>query len=343
MFASTSPRSLDIGRATSFMREWRWEERLPQLVDAALWSLVVLAPFAWGGRHDAARYLFALLVAVATFAWLAQAWLSDSKHRRAASPYWTPALAIPLLAIAWVMLQLIPLPPAVIELLSSRTAELLPLWGSDNAGQLLGQAGWATLSLNPHATQGALGMLLCYSLLFFVALQRFKSIGDIVTLLRWIGTAAVAMAVFGLLQFYTSDGLFFWVYEHPYRQANDFVCGSFINRNHFASFLAMGAVAIACRLMLFPSPNPITPFGLAVTFQAPLYGQQTGSPLDLLASDGCLSALHVVLAWWSRCRHGGSDSAGCCLLARPTLGRATTWLLTAHAATPRSRAVALHR
>ncbi|MGI9457948.1 MAG: O-antigen ligase family protein, partial [Aeoliella sp.] len=238
--ATATKRLFPMGRIV----EWRWEDRLPQIVDACLWSLVVLAPFAWGGRHDAARFLYALLASVACSAWIAQSWLRQDMRWT-----FTPALLIPVLAAGWLIFQIMPLPSGAIDWLSPRIAELLPLWRSDSASALLGQSGWSTLSVNPHATQTALAMLLCYALIFFVALQRLKTHSDVIVLLLWLGVAAAVMALFGLLQYCTADGLFFWVYEHPFRQTDQFVCGSFINRNHFASFLAMGAAAIAFRIV----------------------------------------------------------------------------------------------
>jgi hypothetical protein len=48
------------------------------------------------------------------------------------------------------------------------------------------------------------------------------------------------MAAFGLLQYLVGNGKFFWFYEHPFRDTSDVVKGAFINRNHFAHFLALG-------------------------------------------------------------------------------------------------------
>ncbi len=240
MFQSTTHRPI----ARNGLVDGRWADRLPQIVDACLWSLVVLAPFAWGGRNDASKFLYGLLAVGASLAWITQCWLRKEFR-------WTysPALWIPALGAIGLILQMLPLPMEAIEWLSPRTAQLLPLWMSDNSSTLLGSDGWATLSLHPQATQTALAMLLCYSLVFFVALQRLRKLEDISQLLRWIGVAAAAMALFGLAQYFTSNGRFFWVIAHPHQTTEHFVCGAFANRNHFASFLAMGAAAIAYRLV----------------------------------------------------------------------------------------------
>ena len=48
------------------------------------------------------------------------------------------------------------------------------------------------------------------------------------------------MAVFGLVQYLTANGKFFWFYTHPFSNTFIGVKGSFANKNHFAHFLALG-------------------------------------------------------------------------------------------------------
>lgn len=236
--------SINRNYLSSLLQGWRWDQRLGQLTDGALWSVVVVAPLAWGGRGDVARLIYATLVATAAIAWVARQWTQSVEKVRCAS-----VMLLPLLAIIWVGFQLVPLPAWLLGALSPRIAELLPLWNSSESITLLGQESWNTLSVNPVATQISLSVLICHSLLLFVALQRFRTFKHLTMLMRWISVSAIVMALLGLLQYFSADGLFFWVYEHPFRRSDNFVCGSFINRNHFGSFLAMGAGAIVYQLM----------------------------------------------------------------------------------------------
>ncbi len=232
---------------------WRWEEVLPQLFDRCLWTLIVLTPFAWGGRGDGARAVYAV-VAVATFV----AWLADHWAGRRLTPVFGRLLTIPVLAACWLAVQVMPLPESVISLLSPGVRQYLPLWHGDGSFVAMGLGHWTTLSLHPTATQVSLAVLLCHTITLFVLLQRIRSLADVELVLKWVAQAAIAMAVFGLLQYFTADGLFFWVFEHPFRQSDDFVCGSFVNRNHCASFLAMGAAAVCCQLVVRQSdPKPV--------------------------------------------------------------------------------------
>ena len=234
---------------------------LLSIVDLGLAGVIFVAPYFFGGRHDLGRLVFVALVAVTAAAW----WLRQSVRSQAG---WRPtfAHAVLLLAIGLVALQIVPLPATWIERLAPRNAELLPLWQTQDGAVQLGR--WSTLSLSPHATNKALALLLGYSLLFVVVVQRIDDAMDVRRLLRWIGMSAVLMAVFGLLQFFLSNGLFFWFIEHPFRRADKFVNGSFINRNHFANFLVLGVGPLVAWLVgaiatMRPPPRPAA--------QAPLH------------------------------------------------------------------------
>jgi len=240
MFQASATKQSQIG---SLLRDWRWEERLEQLLAGSLWCTLIVAPLAWGGRGDFARMVYAILAAIAGIAWVSLQWTRPRADIR-----WSPLFALPAFATAWVAFQLVPLPAWMLNAISPRTRELLPPWNSASADALMGQSGWHSVSLNPTATQISLAIFISQALLLFVAFQRLRTVRDLTLLLRWIGISAVVMALFGLLQYFTAGGLFFWVYEHPFRSSSDFVCGSFINRNHFASFLAMGATAIVFQL-----------------------------------------------------------------------------------------------
>lgn len=218
--------------------------RLLYVVDAALCGVVFVAPLFFGGRHDLGRLVFVAFVAIAAAAWFTrQALLPTARWTH------TAAHAILLLAVASLVVQLVPLPDSWLAALAPRTARLLPLWtaGGDPAFSL-GQ--WRTLSLYPHETTKSLAMLVSYALLFIVVAQRIGDTADVRRLLRWIAASAVLMAGFGLLQKLTSNGLFFWFYEHPFRSTQERLAGSFTNPNHFAHFLVLGIGPLAGWFML---------------------------------------------------------------------------------------------
>ena len=92
----------------------------------------------------------------------------------------------------------------------------------------------------PDQTQAGLTLLLAYGMLFLVAVQRLQRIDDVEWLLRWIAISVAVQALFGIVQYLTSNGKFVWLYQHPFRDSYNAVMGAFINKNHFAHLMALG-------------------------------------------------------------------------------------------------------
>jgi len=207
---------------------------LLRVVDGCLAGCIFLVPFLMGGRQAVGQFALVTLSVAAALAWLVR----EGLRRRFTWRYSAAELLL-LAGVVLVVVQLVPLPPSVVSRASPNTASLLPLWNTEaDAPVSLGP--WCTISLTPGATRAGLAVLLAYALLFLVTVQRVGVMEDIERLLRWIALAAVAMAAFGLVQLLTSNGKFFWFYEHPYSRTSDVAKGAFTNRNHFAHFLALG-------------------------------------------------------------------------------------------------------
>lgn len=207
----------------------RW---LLGIVDAVLAAAVFAIPLALGGRTGLGQ-LTVVCVALAA----AIAWCVRQACRAEADWLHSPASALVVLTLLLLVLQVVPLPPPVVEALSPQIGELLPLWSS-NAGAGFNQ--WRTLSLAPSGTQNALILVFSCGLLLLVFLQRVRSVRDVERLLRWISLATVTMSALALVQYVSRTPNFLWFYEYPHMRADQNIQGSFINRNHFAQFVALG-------------------------------------------------------------------------------------------------------
>jgi tetratricopeptide (TPR) repeat protein len=207
---------------------------LLRVVDAGLCGVVCVAPFFFGGRHDFGRLVFVALTAATAVGWFTR----QALLRAARGPI-TGAHIVLLLAVGLLAIQIVPLPQQAIRVLAPRTSELLPLW-TPQANQFETLGTWKMVSLDPHETTKSLAMLVSYALLFVVVSGRLQQRSDIERLLQWIAVSAIMMAVFGIVQYVTSDGRFFWFYWHPSRSASDRLSGAFANSNHFAHFLILG-------------------------------------------------------------------------------------------------------
>lgn len=216
-------------------RERRAESWTLRLVDAGIAAALIGVPFFMGGRTPAGQLVFAA-VGLWTGLWWAIHQAVGNGDRT-----WRNTLAfVPMiLALALVFIQLVPLPPGLLKTLSPRLPELLPLWTPNDASQAtLGT--WQTLSLTPETTRQCLLLLFSGVLLFAVTVQRVRRISDVERILVWLAVSVSLMAVFGIAQFLTSNGKFFWVFQHPYSGTDECVKGAFSNRNHFAQFIALG-------------------------------------------------------------------------------------------------------
>jgi O-antigen ligase len=197
-------------------------------------GLIFVVPLMMGGRHPLGHLTLAALAVVTALAWIVrQSLRSEGAWRRTAADW----LLVAVLAL--LVLQLVSLPQAVAPWLAPHTSEILPLWSSEG-GEAHPLGVWSTVSLTPAATQGALVLFLAYSLVFLVTVQRIRQVDDVERLLRWCALAAVLMATFGIVQYLTNNGKFFWFYQHPDTTPGNVPKGSFTNRNHFSHFLALG-------------------------------------------------------------------------------------------------------
>ncbi|HTU27105.1 MAG TPA: O-antigen ligase family protein, partial [Pirellulales bacterium] len=174
--------------------------------------------------------------------------------RRAAAWISSPGEWILMAAVLLVVAQIVPWPRPILDLLSPHTRQLLPLWQGD--ASVAGTLGtWSQVSMTPDWTRAGLTLLLAYGMLFVVAVQRLKTAADVAWLLRWIGVSVVVQAVFGIVQYLTTNGKFVWIYEHPFRDTLYAVTGAFINRNHFAHLMALGVGPLACLVAASLAPR----------------------------------------------------------------------------------------
>lgn len=280
---------------------------LLRVVDGGLCGITCVAPFFFGGRHDLGRLVFVVLVAVVSTAWFARQALLPIAHS------WprTAAKFVPLAAASLLVLQLVPLPSAWLAFVAPRHAELLTLWmpGGGGAAHL---GTWQKLSLTPHETVKSLAMLLSYGLLFLVVASRIQDTSDIRRALNCVAIGAAVMAVFGIVQYFTSDGRFFWFFDHYFREANHNVTGAFINRNHFADFVVLGIGPLVAWLVRevrnterpatskrLPTSNnvPVVPVILGilliVAVLAVLGSRSRGGTIVMLASCATLAVVYA--------------------------------------------------
>ncbi len=197
-----------------------------QLAYIALSGSLVLAVLAFGGTDP-------LFFSVAQIVLLGLGVLLLVTHDTGQVGKLKLPVAIPLLLVALVLLQIVPLPALVTQLFH-------------NAGTQRSGASFASLTIAPYETVSYLLILLTYLAAFYltvVVCQRPNGSRHLVFTLLALG---IFEACYGLFQYLTGwQQIFTYVKKYDL----DVATGTYINRNHYAGVLEM-----------------ILPFALALAF-----------------------------------------------------------------------------
>jgi O-antigen ligase len=95
--------------------------------------------------------------------------------------------------------------------------------------------------LTPGETSVGIGIFVAQIILVGCVFQSIRSSQDIERILLVIAVATGLMAALGVVQYLTSNGNYLWFYDFAFNDTQSIVKGTFSNRNHYASFLAIGA------------------------------------------------------------------------------------------------------
>lgn len=220
---------------------------LARVLELGLAAVVVLAPLPFAAVPAGGRLVLELGAFLLALIWIGRSWVR---------PTWLPPrmavvglVGLALLAVA----QIVPAPSGLVELLSPRTVALREMTepgGADLAAErrILGTDPAAlgpapTLSIDPGAGASALRTGVAIGLLFLVASTVAATRGA-----RWLAGAllvsAALQSLYGILVLSSGHDRIWGLPKTAYLQS---ATGTFVNRNHFACFLAM---SLACGLAL---------------------------------------------------------------------------------------------
>lgn len=261
------------------------------VIDAGLLLSVFAVPFAFGGRHSIGEFILVCSAVICTAGWVLHQWTSDDSS-------WIRTRIEPLLLaiLALGLIQIVPLPQSIVTLLSPAMDQVLPL-RSPSANDGVFQTPWSTLSMCTHETSTGLAIGVAYVLLFIVTVQRIRAVDDAARLLRMVCVSGVAMTVFAFVQFLFSNGYYFWFIDLPQGVADDRLKGAFLNKNHFAQFVALSIGPLVWWLgVQTDRSSPQKSYGFNRTRKAVLPGVAT----TLLLSAGLGAVITAVLISRSR-------------------------------------------
>ena len=192
----------------------------------------VLTPLGMGGRHPVGQIFLSASAITAAAAWLVRCYHTNNAA-------WQLSVLDLLFAagLAISIFQLLPLSENLICTISPHLSALLPCW--IDGPWTLGQ--WTTLSLTPGETSVGVRIFIAQIILVGCIFQSIRSSQDIERILLVVVVATGLMAALGVVQYLTSNGKYLWFYEFAFNDTQSIVKGTFSNRNHYASYLAIGA------------------------------------------------------------------------------------------------------
>jgi Tfp pilus assembly protein PilF len=204
--------------------------RFPEVAEVLLWASAIFCPFALATVPTWAT-LVALALALAAFSAATVAALR--RQRPMQMPFLGKIFGIALGVIA---LQLVPLPPFLLRLLSPAADDLFKF----SLGPLGGYPAWRPLSLDPSATAVDLGRFATTFLVYLAAAQVASARVARRRLAMAVSGAGLAIALCGYGHaLVRAQSLFGF---HHFLLAAPPLLTPFGNPNHLASLLALGAL-----------------------------------------------------------------------------------------------------
>jgi len=160
---------------------------------------------------------------------------------------WVRSWAIlpPLLFLGVGLLQIIPLPARVVELLSPRTAAIVQELLADLPAQQAAQDRM-TISLYPHATRHDLRLVLGAAAVFAIVLNVVRTPAQIKRLLTVVAITGAAVAALAIAQVVTRTDKIYWFVPIISARAGS---GTFVNHSNFAQFMNL-SIGAALALLL---------------------------------------------------------------------------------------------
>lgn len=210
--------------------------RPDQLAYLLLLALVALLPWPWGSVGGQAQGLVLAL----TGAGLLLSLGAQEGDDWPASRLFRASIWLWLLWLGWLLLSLLPLPEPLLRALSPAAAEL-----HAGVAGIGARPAW-TLSVEPSASRQVLLSTLGLFGLYLLAGRSICTAGRRRALLAVLALSAGAQALYGIGMTITGSEIGFFERKIWGR---GWATGTFVNRNHFAHLMALGAAAALGLLM----------------------------------------------------------------------------------------------
>lgn len=204
--------------------------------EAVLYFILVISPWAFGGVDPEWQFPIVLSTAILTFIWIGRCVF----YRRITIRPDGVSLGIGGI-MCLTAFQLIPLPLSIVSIISPNRAETFRQLVPETLEQIASEdviqqrPSTLTLSADPSLTRHFLADMLVCLVVYTIARNWLATRGSIRRVATIIAFNTFALAMFGLAQFFLSQGKIYWVY-----QAGTSSFGPFICRNHYPFYAYIG-------------------------------------------------------------------------------------------------------
>ncbi len=240
MIAQNVAASAGAAREQSQPALLSWTNRI---VEGGALFLLVFTPLAFGTVQPWSEAVAGVVILGMAVVWVI-GMVRQWELRVELPPGWLPAA----LFLGLVFLQLMPLPIALVRLISPLSGE------ASRTASAYAAAGWsfAPLSMDPHATWREGAKLLLVALFFLVLYNTHRTPKQIDRVIWTMIVMGSLIAVFGIVQRMTWTGRFYWI--GPEALGSTYSFGPFVNRVHFVG-LTVVAVPMALAIWLSRKPG----------------------------------------------------------------------------------------
>jgi len=216
-----------------------------QLLFFGLMLLIALCPLPLGSNREWSWSLCAVAASLLAVLWSA---VNLGKRGQATRLPWPVLGALFTAAVAWIVLQIVPWMPM---------GWVHPLWGM--AEEVLGPDVRGIISLAAEDTGIALMRLLTYALVFVLAFQLGRDAARARAAFTWMAVVGVIYAIAGLSIYWSGEDPQ-WLFGGQ-ALLHD-VRGTFVNRNHFATWVGLTILCAIARSYQALSVPVVKPYSV---------------------------------------------------------------------------------
>ncbi|MCF6247617.1 MAG: O-antigen ligase family protein [Desulfobacula sp.] len=202
--------------------------------------LFIFTPLAFGTTEPWAYAIMEILTVTATVLFF----FHILKHR--APAYQVPGLFPVTLFLLYILVQLLPMPPSIIQWLSQEAFNI-----HETTNLITGNNAWMTLSVNQGATLSEFFRYTTYALFYILTVQLLKEKATLQTTALVIVLFGGLLAFSSILQFYMTEDMALWFRHTP---KNSIVVGPYANHNHYAGLMEM-IFPVVLGIFLFYRPR----------------------------------------------------------------------------------------